>query len=72
MKNAHHNDRRKSSESAAEPQVGMFWLVDGKMVMDSTALSMAEDYGDFKVHPGDHCSVWKKLQRCGTVPANME
>ena len=67
MKNAHQDDR-----GASEPQVGILWLVDSKLVMDSTFLSMAEDYGAFKVHPGDHCSVWEKLQRCGTVPADME
>jgi hypothetical protein len=33
---------------------------------------MAEDYGAFKGHPGDHCSVWEKLQRGGAVPADME
>jgi len=68
MRNAHHDDRRR----APDPQVGIFWLVDGKLVMDSTALSMAEDYGAFKVHLGDHCSVWEKLQRGRAVPADVE
>jgi hypothetical protein len=72
MKNTHHGDRLKTSESAAEPQVGILWLVDGKLVIDRTALSMSEDCGAFKVHPGDHCSVWEKLQRCGAVPADVE
>ena len=55
-----------------EPYVGIFWLVDGKLVMDNTALSMSEDYGAFKVHPEDHCSVWERLQRSGAVPAGVE
>jgi hypothetical protein len=68
MKNVHHDDRCK----ATEPQVGILWLVDGKLIVASTALSMAEDYGAFKVHPGDHCSVWEKLQRGGAVPVDVE
>lgn len=40
--------------------------------IDSTALGKAEDYGAFKVYPGDHCSVWEKLQRRGAVSADME
>lgn len=68
MKNVHPDDRRK----APEPQVGIFWLVNGKLVMDSTALSLAEEYGTFKVHPGDHCSVWEKLKRGGAAPAEVE
>ncbi len=55
-----------------EPHVGIFWLVDGKLVMDSTALSMSEDYGGFKIHPADHCSVWEKLQLREAVPADVE
>ena len=48
--------------TAAEPKVGIFWLSDGNLVIDSTLLSKAEDYGGaFKIHPGDHCSVWEKV-----------
>jgi hypothetical protein len=28
------------------PYVGIFWLVDGKLVVDSVPLSEAEPYGD--------------------------
>jgi hypothetical protein len=70
MKTSHQGERRKVSRTAAEPpEVGIFWLVDGKLVIDRTALSKAENYGAFKVHPGDHCSVWEKFQRGGAVPA---
>jgi hypothetical protein len=41
-------------------------------MIDSTVLSEAEDYGDFKIHAGDHYSVWEKLQQAATVPADME
>ena len=56
----------------SEARVCIFWLVGGAPVIDSTALSQAEEYGDFKVHAGDHYSVWDRFQRAGTVPADME
>ena len=72
MEKGHQGEGRKVSGTAAEPQVGIFWRVDEKLVVDSTLVSKDEDYGAFKVHPGDHCSVWEKLQRGGTVPSDME
>jgi hypothetical protein len=73
VKTSHQGERRKAQTQAAEPpEVGIFWLVDGKLVIDRTALSKAENYGAFKVHPGDHCSVWEMFQRGGTVPADIE
>jgi hypothetical protein len=55
-----------------EARVAIFWLVEGARVIDSTPLSHAEDYGDFKVHAGDHDSVWKRLRQTRAVPAEME
>ena len=72
MKTSHQGERRKPLRLAPEPKVGIVWLVDGKLVIDNTLLAKAEDYGAFKVHPGDHCSVWEKFQRGGAVPADME
>lgn len=65
-------DDDDSRRRKKEPHVGIFWLVNGKLVMDSTSLSISEDYGGFKIHPADHCSVWERLQRSGAVPAGME
>jgi hypothetical protein len=72
MKTSHQGERRKPLRLAPEPKVGIVWLVDGKLAIDNTLLAKAEDYGAFKVHPGDHCSVWEKFQRGGAVPADME
>jgi hypothetical protein len=65
-------DEGDSGRRKKEQRVGIFWLVDGKLVMDCTALSMSENCSAFKVHPGDHCLVWEKLQRSGAVPADVE
>ena len=72
MKKRHRRGQHKRSVQAPEPCVGIFWVVDGKPVIDSTPLTDAETYGDFRIHSGDHYSVWPRLQQAGTVPAEME
>jgi hypothetical protein len=32
--------------SRSEPRLGIFWLVNGNLLIDSTPLSKAERYGD--------------------------
>ena len=61
VKTSHQGERRKPLRLAPEPKVGIVWLVDGKLAIDNTLLAKAEDYGAFKVHPGNHCSVWEKF-----------
>jgi len=55
-----------------EPHVGIFWLLHGKLVIDSTPLSEAEPYGDHLTHPAGHDTVWRKFQKSGIVPADVE
>jgi hypothetical protein len=55
-----------------EPHVGIFWLLHGKLVIDSTPLSEAEPYGDHLTHPAGHDTVWRKFQKSGIVPADIE
>jgi hypothetical protein len=55
-----------------EPRVGIFWLINGSLIVDATPLSKAGEHGDFKVHPGDHNSVWDQFQQDGSVPPEME
>jgi hypothetical protein len=55
-----------------EPHVGIFWLLHGKPVIDSTPLSEAEPYGDHLTHPAGHDTVWRKFQKSGIVPADVE
>jgi len=68
----HKKQRRSSSASVSEPTVGIFWLVGEKLVFDVTPLSQAEDYGDFKIHSGNHVSVWERLRVTKIVPVEME
>jgi len=68
----HKKQRESSSASVSEPTVGIFWLVGEKLVFDVTPLSQAEDYGDFKIHSGNHISVWERLCLTKVVPVEME
>jgi hypothetical protein len=55
-----------------EPQVGIFWVVRGNLLIDSTALSHAEPYGDNLTHPRGHVEVWEQFQQKGLVFPEME
>jgi hypothetical protein len=47
-------------------------LLKGKLLVDSTPLSAAEEYGDFKIYSGNHISVWEQFRQNGSAPAEME
>jgi hypothetical protein len=55
-----------------EPHVGIFWVTNDKLLLDTTTLSEAEDYGDFKIHPRSHADVWGQFQQRGSAPREME
>jgi hypothetical protein len=54
------------------PHLGIFWLVNGKLILDSSPLSEAEPYGDHMTHPQSHDNVWAKFERSGRVPRGSE
>ena len=55
-----------------EPCVGIFWLIDGKIIIDTTALSAAGMYGDFRIHEGDHEAFWGGMEKRGEVPRDSD
>ena len=63
---------KQSRAAQAEPQIGLFWLVNGKLVIDGTPLSEAEEYRDHVTHPRSHLEVWTLFQRNHTVPNDLE
>jgi hypothetical protein len=72
MKKSHEGGKRDTSTRTTEPRVGIFWLVDGKTLIDSTSLNEAESYGDHLTHPRSHYEVLTLFQQGGTVPADVE
>jgi hypothetical protein len=55
-----------------ETRVGIFWLFRGRVIIDSTQLSQAEPYGEFRGHARGHLEHWTELQRIGKVPTSVE
>lgn len=52
------NSIKKKSLS---PQVGIFWVIQDDLYMDTTPIEEAELYGgDFKVHPVGHYEYWEE------------
>jgi hypothetical protein len=59
-------DSNRGTYGVAEmPRVGVFWIHEGIMHSESTALMDAVDYGDFKIHDRSHYEAWE-----GVVCAN--
>jgi hypothetical protein len=63
---------RKEAKATAEPRLGIFWLVDGKLLIDSAPLSECERYGDHLNYPGSHIDVWERWKHIGKAPAESE
>lgn len=53
------------------PMLGIFWLLDDKIISDSVPLSKSETYGDHLTHPRGHVDVWEQWQRERRVPVDM-
>jgi hypothetical protein len=51
------------STGASGPEVGIFWLIDNKLVADSIPVPQAEAYGGFYIGKNDHAAFWTTLQR---------
>jgi hypothetical protein len=49
------------------PAVGIFWCVDGVLVIDWTALDAAESYGDCLTHAAGHYERWETWRALGAA-----
>lgn len=43
--------------------VGLFFYVNGSLLMQTCSLKKAEKYGDFLVYPYSHDEIWTKLHQ---------
>ncbi len=71
IKRSSKEDKPRRS-SGSEPHLGIFWLVDGELVIQHSALAESEAYGDHRNYSGSHIEIWKQLQRQQCVPAESE
>jgi hypothetical protein len=69
-----HKKVRRSRKERSEnvPRVGIFFAVDAKLWVDSTPLTGAGIYGDFKIHELGHDEYWAQLIATGAVPPDSE
>ena len=66
------NIRRPTRHPKKETSVGVFWVIEGRLVVDSMPLGEAEPYGDHLTHPRSHIDVWEQWRLGGKVPAESE
>ena len=59
-------------ESKPESHVGIFWLVNGCLLFDSTPLSEAEPHAGHLGHARSHIKAWAQFQRLGKAPRESE
>jgi hypothetical protein len=52
--------------------VGIFWVVDGKLILDASPLGEAEPYGECLGHPRSHIDQWEVLRSNGQVYPDSE
>jgi hypothetical protein len=64
--------QRNPSRTVSEARVGIFWLVGENLLFDMTPLSKAEAYGNFKIHSGNHISIWEQFRLAGIVSPEAE
>ncbi len=55
-----------------QQMVGIFWLIEDRLVLDTTLLSEAEPYGDCLTHGNSHIDFWTEQQGLGTVSHDTE
>src|SRR5664280_526824 len=58
--------------SEQQQMVGIFWLFQGRLIIDASSLSEAEPYGDCLTHRNSHIDYWTGQQCLGTVPLDVE
>jgi hypothetical protein len=55
----------KAALSPTPPAVGVFWRVNGVLVIDRSTLDEAEPYGDCITHAAGHYERWQEWQALG-------
>ena len=59
--------KRKNADPTS-PRVGIFYLIGVELFIDSTPLTQAGRYGEFRIHERGHIDYWAELVKGGRVP----
>lgn len=60
------------TELKAQPQVGIFWLLNGRLIIHGVALEEAELFGSRFFNAPGHDTYWDLLRDRGLVPTDLE
>lgn len=63
------NRRSREARERGESEVGILWLIHGKLLYGSTVVSLAKISGSRLIHATSHEQEWRKYQRNGMFPA---
>jgi hypothetical protein len=55
----------KAALVLTQPAVGIFWRVNGVLIIDRSTLDEAEPYGECITHAAGHYELWQELQALG-------
>ena len=64
--------REQRDRLAGSPEVGMFWVVDGRLIILGAWLEEARTTGRFAHYPVPPEKEWSAIQRVGAVPRDTE
>ncbi len=62
----------KKHNAKIEARLGIFWALDGELLIESAPLSQCEEYGDHLNYPGSHIDVWERWRQVGKVRGELE
>jgi len=57
----------KAALAATAPTVGIFWLIEGSLLIDRSTLEAAEPYGECLTHTAGHYDRWQEWQALGVT-----
>lgn len=54
------------------PKIGIFWVVQGRLIAAAKPANEGEGYGELLTYEPGHLDTWDELQADGTVPRDTE
>lgn len=69
---ADRNKRGQTAREAGEPEVGIFFVYNGEVLIDSKPLCVTEPYGKFNSADSEYDRYWKFGQTYSVVPREIE
>jgi hypothetical protein len=69
---ADRNKRYQAAHKAGEPEIGIYFVFNGEVLIDGKPLCVTEPYGKFNCADLEYDHYWKFGQRYGVVPREIE